>query len=128
VRNRPKLPKGWSFPIKPSEVEQYVPGVGHVYWVRAVEKLQDWSARDQNFLYLDWQPRTAMPASIFTIASVPSEFRAEIRKWIHEVVGPEATAWMQALESRSSTWLDSGHRISWTWRRDPIADPPPTVA
>jgi hypothetical protein len=128
VSERPRLPKGWSFPIKPSEVERYFPGVGYVYWVRGTAKLKDWSARDQSFLYLAWQPRTAMPASILTVGAVPSEFRAEIRQWVDEVVGPEASAWMKALESKSPTWLDSGHRVNWKWRRDPNSDRPSTVA
>lgn len=127
MRERPELPNGWSFPIKPSEVEWYVPGVGHVNWVRGNEKLQDLSARDQSVLYLAWQPWTAMPASILTIGAVPSEFRAEIRQWIDEVVGPEAMAWMKELESRTPTRLDRGHNVSWTWRRDLIPDGPSTV-
>jgi hypothetical protein len=116
VRSRPKLPKGWSYPIKPSEVEKHFPGVGHVYWGWGSYKLRDWKVEERPCFLLTWQPRTAMPMLILTVAAVPSDKRARIRAWVEAVVAPQAQEWLRALKDRSPTWLDGKHQKTWTWR------------
>lgn len=118
--------KGLVVPDQAVRGWEVLSGGGYIYWVRSPGNLRDRSARDQNCLYLAWQPRTAMPASILTVGAVPSEFRAEIRQWIDEVVGPESRDWMQALDSKSPTWLDSVNKVNWTWRRVPTSERPAT--
>lgn len=111
MKVRPKLPKGWSWPVKPSDVDEQFPGVGHVNWVTgALNK------KRTPTLYLTWQPRTAMPEAGLTISAVPSTDRAAIRLWIMDVVAPEARSWLTALETRSPTWLDQWHMESWCWQ------------
>ena len=115
---RQKLPKGWSWPIKPSEVEKYFPGVGYTYWFRGSTKQQRaWTLgepRPTSFR-LTWTPRTAMPQPILTVFSVPSDLRKAVREWVEAVVLAQAHSWLAALETQSPVWLDAEHTKTWTW-------------
>ncbi len=113
-----KLPKGWSWPIKPSEVEKYFPGVGHTYWFWGSYRLRNRrleEVRPPSFR-LDWTPRSAMPQPVLTVFSVPSDKRASVRAWVEAVVAPQAHAWLGALETQYPTWLDARHQKTWTWK------------
>ena len=123
ARNRSKLPAGWSRPIKPSEVTQTFPGIGHVYWNGRPTTWRDNTA--QPVIWLTWDPRTAMPQPILTVWAVPSANRAAIRQWIQQAVAPQATRWLLALESRSPTWRDTRQSKTWTWRPDLEGEPGP---
>jgi hypothetical protein len=76
ARNRSKLPAGWSRPIKPSEVTQTFPGIGHVYWYGRPTTWRDTTA--QPVILLTWEPRTAMPQPVLIVWAVPSGNRAAL--------------------------------------------------
>ncbi len=61
------------------------------------------------------------PQPVLTVWAVPSENRSHIRKWIHEVVAPDASAWLSAIETQTETWRDSEHSRAWRWSR-PVND------
>lgn len=122
MRTQPGLPKGWSFPIESSDVEEYFPGVGYTNWVPSTAGLKDWVPRHPPCLSVAREPRTAVPRYVLTVRAGPSEHRAGIRKWIDEEVGLEARAWMQALESQSPAWLNHGHGMHWFWHPESDSD------
>lgn len=111
VQAQPGLPRGWSFPIEPSEVEDYFPGVGHVHWSLQTTTSEGSFPGHIRSLRVAWEPRVAEPPSVLTVFAVPSDHLIEIRKWIGAVVGPESRAWMRALESQNATWLLHGHAM-----------------
>jgi len=113
ARNRTRLPIGWSRPIKPSEVIEIFPGIGHAYWNGRPATWQNSTA--QPVFWLGWTPRTAMPQPLLTVWAVPSQNRAAIRQWTQQTVAPEASGWLLALESRSPTWRDTPHSKAWNW-------------
>ena len=114
VPSRPELPRGWSYPVKPSEIETLFPGVGHVYW-------WGWSRKraaakgNPTRLFLRWSPRSAMPQPGLTIVAVPSQYRQAVRAWIETQVAPAAKRWLAGLDTNSPTWLDDPHVMTWTW-------------
>ena len=117
MRSRPELPSGWSWPIKPSEVESFFPGVGQVYW-------WGWSRKraaangNPTKLFLRWSPRSATPQPGLTLVAVPSQYRQAIRAWVETYVAPAAQRWLAELENQSPTWLDSNLVAEWTWKPD----------
>jgi hypothetical protein len=100
-------------PMKPSEVTETFPGIGHVYWNGPPATWRDTTA--QPVIWLTWAPRTAMAQPVLTVWAVPSGNRAAIRQWINQAVAPEATRWLLALESRSPTCRDTRHSKTWNW-------------
>jgi hypothetical protein len=118
ARNRSKLPAGWSRPIKPSEITQTFPGIGHVYWNGPPATWRKPTA--QPVIWLSWQPRSAMPQPVLTVWAVPSANRAAIHQWINQTVAPQAAGWLLALESRSPIWRDTRHSRTWNWKPAPI--------
>jgi len=122
VQSRPKLPQGWSYPIKASEVETLFPGVEYISWGWGTSRLRKWSPEERPSVFLWWHPHTAMPPSRMSFAAVPSENRASIREWIEVMVAPEARVWLDALATRSPVWLDGKHSVTWSWNSHGVED------
>jgi hypothetical protein len=116
VRNRRKLPIGWSHPIKPSEIAQVFPAVGHTTWNGRPANWQ--SAHERTAFWLSWSPRSALPQPVLTVWAVPSENRDSIRRWVQQTVAREAGDWLGALDTRSQVWRDTHHAVTWKWRPD----------
>ena len=116
ARNRRRLPAGWSHAIKPGEVKEVFPGVGHVTWNgrpanwRDSEKAGEWVV-----FWLDWNVRSALPQPVLTVWAVPSGQRSVIRGWIDQVVRPEAREWLSGLGTRSPVWRDAQQSVWWRW-------------
>lgn len=115
MRSRPKLLRGWSYPITASEVQKLFPGVERTHWGWSPTRLRNWSPEERPCVLLRWTPHTAMPPSGVSFATVPSESRASVREWIKTAVAPEAQAWLRELENRSPVWRDGKHSVHWVW-------------
>ncbi len=116
MRSRRKLPRGWSHPIKSSEIAASLPAGGSVTWNG---RPQGWQTAEERLVFwMAWSPRTAMPQPVMTVWAVPSRDRAAVRAWIDAVAMPEMQAWVRFLHSAHETWLGSDHMTVWRWRGD----------
>ena len=115
MQAQPELPKGWSFPIEPSEVQQYFPGVDRSIWSVGTTTLNGWNEIRGRCFRIAWERHSFDFPRTLTIWAVPSEHLTEIRKWIDEVVGPKSRAWLQAPEFEDPAWLRGGHALHFFW-------------
>ena len=106
-----KLRSGFSYPIRPAEVDRYFPGVRTVYWKR--DRPADLGSE---VFVLSWNPRLNVDRQpTLTVQACLSEDRAGIRAWLKSKVTPEACAWLAALEDKESTWVQSKQFRRWDW-------------
>lgn len=118
ARNRRRLPAGWSHPVKPLEITEIFPGVGHVTWNG---RPANWrSAQARSAFWLDWSP---LPQPVLTLWAVPSAERAAVRRWMQDTVAPQAADWLRALDTRSPVWRDTRHSVTWSYTQDDIVPP-----
>ena len=121
-KTKPKLPRGWSYPWKTSEVEELFPTIGKTYWNSGGRLTRN---QEQRLVFsLTWSPRTALPQPVLHISPVPSDQRAAIRAWIESTAATEAQEWVRAAEHAFPTWRDARHRQAWIWAAtpDPVAE------
>jgi hypothetical protein len=119
----PGLATGWSFPFTPAEVAERFPEVGSVSWRPSNTKgIVQWGTDDEVLVYLTWFPGISRPQPILTLRAIPSQRRAAVRQWIEQDVVPELRAWLESLPTRSASWLEHQHLVSWKWRS--ASDPP----
>jgi hypothetical protein len=117
TRTKPDLSDGWSFPLTPAEVDDYFAQVGFVSWRTTNSKQTgEWGTTPEVLFNLSWHPGISRPQPILTIRALPSPHQAEVRDWIDHVVAPELRAWLEALPTRSTTWLEHAHVVSWKWQ------------
>lgn len=116
MKTKPELPKGWTFPMKSSEIREQFPEVGSTHWVHSASSLEEWPSPGEACLHLKWEPRIAMAQPSLTVHSVPSKYRAEIRAWIDESARAELQAWLRELVTDCPEWLEHAHGMHWFWR------------
>jgi hypothetical protein len=109
-----KLPDGWSWPLKPSDLPAIFPGVSTVYWYGPAAGpkpssgplvLLAWSAR----------PDSRMPEPTLMIWAVPSEMRARIRGELQTEAAADVKRWLSALADRGDGWRMLKHLQRWEW-------------
>lgn len=109
-----KLRTGFSYPIRPDEVNRYFPGVRTVYWKRDLPAYFGAAV-----FVLTWEPRSDVNREPrLTVKACPSDDRADIRSWLESEVAPEARAWLAALEDRESTWVQFSQSQHWDWHSE----------
>ncbi|HXL93968.1 MAG TPA: hypothetical protein VN969_33965 [Streptosporangiaceae bacterium] len=114
--SRRRVPRGWSYPLKPGEIAGALPGVGWVYWYGRPKGWQVAVVRPV-FRFL-WSPRSMMPQPVLIVWPVPSGDRAAVRGWFSTAAMASMRAWLHAAEAAPPTWRDAEHSAGWDWRED----------
>jgi hypothetical protein len=111
VRQKPKLPRGLSWPLSAKEVEQRFPEAASVRWERSTLH------HDGPIIVLrgSWNPTSQMPQPVLTIRSVPSQDRHAIHTELSAVLGEEAARWFADVEGRPETWRSEQQYVQWEW-------------
>jgi hypothetical protein len=114
-----KLARGWSWPLRPSEVEEVVPGFGHVTWSSPRGPGGDGHPTEEGWLLAAhwWARPGAMPPLRLTVYAVPSSLRRPLREAIVESVAPSVVRW-RADADRSEGWRMLDHHEGWLWSAD----------
>jgi hypothetical protein len=107
------LPKGWSRPIKASEVEAVFPMARTVIWGDG--PLRSWQTGRRGIVVaLSADPRSGQEQPVLKLCAVPSDARSAISRWVRSVVAVEAAAWW-AEASRVETSLMMGLHREWDY-------------
>jgi hypothetical protein len=115
------MPKGWSRPLKPSDVPELFP---IAEWISWPGRAANWRESDAlAVVWLRWHPNTAAPAYALTLYSVPSTQRNVIRRAIHTVVAKQAKEWFDSVVNVSDVARDSNHDMTWSWTGDEFTTP-----
>ena len=112
---RPKLPRGWSWPLTATEVVHQFPAATQDRWVGG-----DTRGSTQAFFVLGgtWLPPTPTaptPRLWVTIHAVPSAARQAVRADLASSLGIEVETWFAQIANQPPTWRSEQHSIAWRW-------------
>jgi hypothetical protein len=111
-----KLPRGWSRPLKASEVPGLFPMAGSLTWNG---RPQTWREPPPfPVVWLAWSPDSATTQPVLTLWAVPSAQRSIIRRGVHETVSTQAQHWFTSVVDATDVARAGHHSVAWSWTED----------
>ena len=111
-----KLPKGWSRPVKASEVSELFPMAGTLTWNG---RPQTWREPPPfPVVWLAWSPGSAGAQPVLTLWAVPSAERSNVRRGVHQTVSPQAHQWFASVVGATEVARAGYHSVGWSWTGD----------
>jgi hypothetical protein len=117
MKKKDRLPDGWAWPLKSSEISIWFQEIDLVYW-QPVRRPKQWPTLGSSIVTVNWLSRDRAYRLGVHIRAVESDLRASIHDWLIELVLPEARKWLDELPRRPETWRDQAHTIAWKWVGD----------
>jgi hypothetical protein len=118
--SKDKLSKGWSWPLKRSELEAALDLVPEVT-VRWVIYSHEYSKKDGNKLlviscsYNGFSMPLSSDEFQISVSSVPSESRNGIHEQMEQRVLPEIVAWMRLIDGLPETRREENRAVHYYW-------------
>jgi hypothetical protein len=113
-RKKRSLPRGWAYPITPTQVRELLPRVASVYWVDLHTLSGDY--RPEHWMKvphfsLQWDPTSPRLQPRLSVRAVPTKSQTDVRAWFQDSVVPEARAWLTSLDRTSAVPQEK----AWWW-------------
>lgn len=108
------MERGWSRPLKASDVELVFPMARTIIW--GERPLHSWRSQRQGIVVsLNNNVRSGQEQPELNLCAVPSDAREAIEQWLRSVVGGEAAAWWAEVNSTEVGRATGAHRA---WEYD----------
>jgi hypothetical protein len=109
------VPKGWSKPLKASEIAKVFPMTGTITWNGPPQRWRSNNRRPVVWLWYNEISKIDQP--VLTLWAVPSAARASVSEWIRTEVGPAAADWWAEI-TQSEVLLASRPSRQWSYNFD----------
>lgn len=116
MRQKPKLPRGWSWPLTATEVQHRFPQAARIEWTELQHR-----PHEQEYIVLraHWEPSSMAATPDLYVCAVPSVHRHAIRAALEGALGDEVASWFSTLAERPDTWRSERHAADWRWAPPP---------